>query len=197
MQQQTTNEQRQLYTETLCPRIKNPSDQKEKHRVMSIPRGAADGASALTFRGRPVFEARSCTFDQELVVLLQDDEAASLEEVRAQVYRFYEEILQLRPSLDTAHRVYVHWNDKNRRSEDTSDQFGRSNCDPFLDFFYTHHKELTDYRSWSGSDIRQLLYILEVIRVHLHALFRALDTASVALRDRFERDVVLGVYDVD
>jgi hypothetical protein len=130
--------------------------------------------------------SKAYVFEEEHAVDMVDIETMSLEDMRAVLYRRYEEIQSVIPALDKLHESYVSWCDRDRYRTGVSEGIQLSNCKQFMYYFYTHHTELTNYVTWSGSDMQELLYIFDVILVHLHALFKKLDREANEVSRRLE-----------
>ena len=143
----------------------------------------------LTFRNQPVFETSS---DMEgmrypMVSMRQDAlSVATLEEVRSGVYSSYEEIHQIQSRVDKAYKVYVHMCEKLRVSEDYEGRIRVWNCEKFMSYFFHHHGELTEYDTWSGSDIRDLLHVFRDVLTYLQTMLDELDVAADTMELRFD-----------
>ena len=120
----------------------------------------------LLFRGIPVFQCKYFSFPEELEVMNSAPSSIkSQEQMVMDIYKWYEEVLEFLRCIDSMTKEYLAHMDRLRY---TTEEKVKSDCGKFLYYFYVHHKDLTDFHTWTGGDIHILYQIFQVLRVHFH-----------------------------
>jgi hypothetical protein len=132
----------------------------------------------LRFRDHPVFTYKSMLFPEELKEPIVSSVLYTNETLVRDVHRCYEEIVREITAIEVLRDSYVFFMDRmNRSSDEDHEQVcgAISSCGRFLHFFFTNHTQLTDMRSWSGSDLPRLHYVFRVLVIHFSRLRQWLD----------------------
>ena len=130
-----------------------------------------DSTHVLMFRSKPVFDAtrKPKWFPEEGRIPIPMD-GIDLETVRSLTYEYYDVVNTLTSELIVLIDQLGFTCIERGCSLDEVREYVVSDASSFLRYFYANHEELTSYRKWSGSDIRMLLYLFQVLRAHYQAL---------------------------
>lgn len=118
----------------------------------------------LMFRSKPVFDMQKKPkwFSEEgripIPIPTDDMRDIDMESVRSMIYECYDDVNILTSELiDMVDHLVSTCRQRECPIGDVR-EYVISDASVFIMYFYVNHEELTTYQTWSGSDVRMLLY---------------------------------------